>query len=115
MNERRERYERAARESAGNTWLAADLSIALAEEELARLRAELASSKAAHESVWEKHQARGQWVFDLQGENARLRAELEVWKGRYRSSVETYKDVTTEVARLKADAEQKITDGGPTP
>lgn len=87
MNERRERYERAARESAGNTWLAADLSIALAEEELARLRAELASSKAAHRSIWEKHQARGQRIFDLQGENARLRAQL-------------------------ADAEQKIIDMG---
>ena len=43
--------------------------------EVDRLRAELASSKAAHRAVWEQCQARGQRVFDLQGENGRLRAD----------------------------------------
>lgn len=49
-------------------------------DENARLRAELASGKAAHRAVWQKHQERGQWIFDLQGEMGNLRDELEEWK-----------------------------------
>ncbi|GAA1064698.1 hypothetical protein [Streptomyces asiaticus] len=52
-------------------------------EENARLRAELDSTKAAHRAIWDKHQQRGQWIFDLQGENARLRDAL----GRIRSNI----------------------------
>lgn len=58
--------------------------------ENARLRSELASTKAAHRAVWAKHQERGARVFELQGENARLREELadmttecEAWKDTF--------------------------------
>lgn len=36
-------------------------------------------------------------------EVVRLRAELETWQGRYRSSVETYRDVAAEAARLRSE------------
>ena len=48
-----------------------------AEQENARLCFELDSTKAAHRAVWEKHQARGQKIFDLQGEIVRLREERD--------------------------------------
>lgn len=128
--DRRDRYAAAmaAANGAGPEWAyewrpEADAALAVADEEHrdlrdkwhgmclryeeqfaenARLRAELASSKAAHRAVWEKHQARGARIFELLGEMGGLREELdEVREGAELWSAAQREDAW---ARLTAEA-----------
>ncbi|MCT2594245.1 hypothetical protein LHJ74_30795 [Streptomyces sp. N2-109] len=110
-DERRERYAAAIIEPDGVLWFMltedekraeyarADAAIAVADEE----RADDAQVYGDAVSAYREE------ILDLRKEfyeeATRLRAELDVWKGRYRSSVETYRDVTAEIARLRSDCE----------
>jgi hypothetical protein len=82
MDERRERYAAAAYEDVnpGFRWQDAD------PRDQESFRLDVAGVMAVADA-----------------ETASLREELAAWQSRYRSSVETYRDVTAEVARLRSE------------
>ncbi|MCW7984068.1 hypothetical protein XF35_01650 [Streptomyces platensis subsp. clarensis] len=84
-----------------------------ADEENARLRAELERSKAAHRAVWAKHQERGTRIFELLGENGRLRDELadvrkdaEYFKGWADGNGHRLTEAQATIERVRAVSEQ---------
>lgn len=72
--ERRERWEDAYRRYDAHCYRdLATIGMALADPEQQGLKSRAESAEAAHRAVWELYQARGERIFELQGENARLR------------------------------------------
>ncbi|WP_327712388.1 hypothetical protein OG912_32215 [Streptomyces sp. NBC_00464] len=86
---------------------AADAVLSVRDEECYMLHSQLASSKAAHEAVWQQHQERGAWIFRLQEEKADLRDRAE--------NAEKERDEHREAAEVAEAKLRKIEHGCETP
>lgn len=88
----------------GNALHRATAELGYAMSVIDRLRGELSVSTAELREARDDNRNARDELGEAREEIARLRAEVaegKVWQQRYRSSVETYRDVTGEIARLK--------------